>query len=83
MFSRFYTSYSGSPGSGVYTAPNHSTELNTPLNLVMILLPFIIAIGASLYRAHTHQERQHLIESGDIQHQREILERIWQMSKSK
>jgi hypothetical protein len=94
MLSNFYTTqYSVPPQSGVYTTPSDLTGMNTSLNFLIIILPFLIAVGMAFCRNHlrefqqdeTQQDetQQDEIQQDEIQHQREILERIWQMQARK
>jgi hypothetical protein len=80
MLSNFYTTHSSiSPESGAYTPPSYAMSMDTSVNLLMIILPFVIAIAIAFYRDYRRGFQQNKNEEDEIQHQREVLERIWKM----
>jgi hypothetical protein len=80
MLSNFYTIHSSiSLESGDYTPHSDAMSMDTSVNLLMIILPFVIAIAIAFYRDYRRGFQQNKNEENEIQHQREILERIWKM----
>jgi preprotein translocase subunit YajC len=57
--------------------------MNTSVNLLMIILPFVITIAIAFYRDYRREFQQDKNEQDEIQHQREVLERIWKMQARK
>jgi threonine/homoserine/homoserine lactone efflux protein len=84
MLSNFYPTHSSiSPESGGYTPHSYAMSMDTSVNLLMIILPFAIAIAIAFYRDYRRGFHQNQNEEAEIQHQREILERIWKMQTRK
>jgi sensor domain CHASE-containing protein len=82
MLSNFYpTHYSLSQNSGSYAPSSYTVSMNPSVNLLMIILPFTIAIAIAFYR--DCRRGFHKNEQDEIQHQREVLERIWKMQARK
>jgi hypothetical protein len=84
MLSNFYTTHSSIPKSlGGDAPPSYAAGMNISVTFLMILLPFVIAIAIAFYQDYRRGLQQDKTEETKIQHQREILERIWKMQTKK
>jgi hypothetical protein len=84
MLSRFYTAHYGvPPAPGNLSSFQSSPPINLPLNLLLILLPVMIAIGIARCRKSSLSVPGSELEWAELEHQREILERIWKIPARK
>jgi hypothetical protein len=84
MLSRFYTAhYSVPPEPGHLSFLHSSSALNVPLNLLLIILPIVIAIGIARCRKPPLSNQGREPEWSELERQREILERIWRIPARK
>jgi hypothetical protein len=78
LYPAYYTTYYSVPSpSGSFSSSSDSPAMNPSLNVLMIILPFLIVIGVAFL--HDHALHRGVHQASKIEHQREVLERIWKM----
>jgi hypothetical protein len=84
MLSNFYTAHSSiPPQASFYPPPSNSSGMNTSVSFLTMILLFTIAIAIAFHRGYHRGFQQDKNEQDEIQHQREVLERIWKMRARK